>query len=132
MSIATDGTTLNEFQARCLETRRQSARGLLYGSIALAGETGEFCNKVKRVLEQTAAEDADPSIHQKLQDYTEGEYSTTVSQADLVDELGDVLWNTASLAEIIGVSLEDVADALHAKLSARTHAEPQVKLKPGI
>lgn len=75
--------------------------GLLYTVIALCGETGEVANKVKKVIRDDHGILL-PNI-----------------QAQLVDELGDVLWYVARMAAELNVSLEDVAQANLTKIRRR-------------
>ena len=44
---------------------------------------------------------------------------TKINKADIFDELGDVLWYCASLADELGVNLEDVAKCNLNKLADR-------------
>ena len=75
--------------------------GLAYTSLGLAGEAGEIANKVKKVYRDNDGE------------------LTRQAQADLMDELGDVLWYVAALATEIGYDLDDVAAHNLEKLAAR-------------
>jgi NTP pyrophosphatase (non-canonical NTP hydrolase) len=75
--------------------------GLLYVTLGLAGESGEFANKLKKVLRDGPTVD---------------------TQEDLVAEPGDVLWYVASAASELGVSLADVAELNLDKLRGRFEA----------
>lgn len=75
--------------------------GFLYTVIALCGETGEIANKVKKIIR-----DDHNVLHPDV-------------QAQLVDELGDVLWYAARMADELGVSLEEVAQANLSKIRRR-------------
>lgn len=69
--------------------------------LGLAGETGEVCEKFKKVLRDKGGE---------------------MSEADkdeIVKELGDVLWYVATISRYMGVSLEEVAEKNIAKLEDR-------------
>lgn len=64
-------------------------KGIEYTTLGLAGESGELCNKVKKILR--------------------GDYSITPSlKNELRDELGDVCYYLARLATELELSLEDV------------------------
>jgi NTP pyrophosphatase (non-canonical NTP hydrolase) len=79
--------------------------GLLYTVIALCGETGEIANKVKKVIR-----DDHNVLHPDV-------------QAQLVDELGDVLWYLTRMAAELDVSLDQVADANLTKIRRRLAAK---------
>jgi NTP pyrophosphatase (non-canonical NTP hydrolase) len=72
-----------------------------YPALGLAGEVGEFCNKLKKVMRDNNGE-----IDQKFLDFAHG-------------ELGDVLWYLSALCSELGISLADVAAANLEKLASR-------------
>lgn len=76
--------------------------GLAYAALGLAGEAGEFANKVKKVLRMDTRLD-DPE-----------------TKARLVDELGDTLWYVSQLATELGTTLTQVAERNLEKLEGRT------------
>jgi len=104
--------TLNEYQVSARVTAiypdRNRIGGLLYTSLGLAGETGEFCDKVKKVLR-----DSDGVVTPERSDA-------------LKRELGDVLWYLSQCACELDYSLEDIARENLAKLGLR---KEQGKLK---
>lgn len=65
-------------------------KGVEYTALGLAGEAGEYANKVKKIMRG---------------DYTVGE-----RRQELSEELGGVLWYLAMCATEIGVPLEDIAE----------------------
>lgn len=75
--------------------------GLTYTSLGLAGEAGEIANKVKKVYRD------------------DNGVLTNERREQLKDELGDLLWYAAQFAEVIGVSLSDVAECNLRKLESR-------------
>jgi NTP pyrophosphatase (non-canonical NTP hydrolase) len=82
--------TLNEYQALAQRTsnRALDRHGhLINGVLGLAGESGECADLVKKRCYQDGRDIC----------------------ADLVDELGDVMWYVAETAAALGVSLEEVA-----------------------
>lgn len=80
---------LNDYQVAAMATAVYPEYvGLAYTSLGLAGEAGEIANKVKKVYRDNDGE------------------LTRQAQADLMDELGDVLWYVAALATENGISLE--------------------------
>ena len=62
-------------------------QGLLYVALGLAGEAGEFANKVKKILR-----DHNGQVTEDVRD-------------KLVGELGDVLWYVSRAAQELGTSL---------------------------
>lgn len=78
-----------------------SIEGLTYATMGLAGEAGEISNKVKKIIRD-------------LDGVIDG-----VTKAQIIDELGDVLWYVAILANQLGYPLHLVADWNIAKLADR-------------
>jgi len=97
--------TFNNYQANAGRTafypRDFKNEGLYYTTLGLVGEAGEVANKVKKIMRDS-----------------EGKL-TKINKADIFDELGDVLWYCASLADELGVNLEDVAKSNLNKLADR-------------
>jgi NTP pyrophosphatase (non-canonical NTP hydrolase) len=93
---------LNRYQEEAWETAIYPAKGdnLYYPALGLAGEAGEVCNKVKKIMRD---QDGVPTLKQKQ---------------EIAKELGDVLWYLATLATeldshlgcIAGDNLEKLAD----------------------
>jgi NTP pyrophosphatase (non-canonical NTP hydrolase) len=73
----------------------------IYPTLGLAGEAGEVAEKVKKVLRDN-----------------QGIFSEEKKQ-ELVQELGDVLWYVANIAQEIGVDLEKVVEKNLEKLKSR-------------
>ena len=97
--------TFNNFQTNASRTafypRNFKNEGLYYTTLGLVGEAGEIANKVKKIMRDNNG---------KLEE---------INKADIFDELGDVLWYCASLADELGVNLEDVAKVNLIKLEDR-------------
>ena len=74
---------------------------IYYPTLGLAGETGEICEKIKKIMRDNGGE--------VTQEQKEG----------LVKELGDVLWYLATLATELNVSLASVAEHNLEKLQDR-------------
>jgi NTP pyrophosphatase (non-canonical NTP hydrolase) len=68
---------------------------LIYPALGLAGEAGEVVDKIKKLW--------------RNQGITMGSALMPLQRADLIRELGDVLWYLDALATEIHVSLEEVA-----------------------
>lgn len=76
-----------EYQRKARETAVYPVEmGLPYTALGLAGEAGEVANKVKKMIRDNA---------------TLG--------IQVADEIGDVLWYCAMLADELGISLEEIA-----------------------
>jgi NTP pyrophosphatase (non-canonical NTP hydrolase) len=86
--------------ARSTAIYPESAR-VMYPALGLAGEVGEVCEKIKKVVRDGS-----------------GEF-TAEKKLEIVKELGDVLWYVANLAEDLGSDLESVAMMNVAKLQSR-------------
>lgn len=82
---------------RTLNTNTTDRLRLANLGMGLAGEAGEVCDYLKKVV-----------FHDHPLD-----------RERLSDELGDVLWYLANLTDALGVSLDDVAEDNIAKLRAR-------------
>jgi|SRR5690554_4695877 len=98
-----DGLTFRAYQARAAETARypDAGRNPIYPTLGLAGEAGEVCEKVKKVLRDQG-----------------GEFDAAAVAA-IRNELGDVLWYVARVAAELGLDLGDVAQANLDKLASR-------------
>jgi NTP pyrophosphatase (non-canonical NTP hydrolase) len=95
--------TFSEYQQRTADTAiyPDVGRNPIYPTLGLAGEAGEVCEKVKKVLRDS-----------------EGQFSAEAVQA-IQKELGDVLWYAARLAAELGLDLGQVAEANLSKLASR-------------
>ena len=72
---------------------------VVYPALGLCGEAGEVADKIKKTIR--------------------GDSSLDEVTGSIVDELGDVLWYLAILADDLGVELEDVAQWNIDKLNRR-------------
>lgn len=78
--------------------REDRDRALTYLALGLAGEAGEVANKVKKQVR--------------------GDHLVGFEES-VVDELGDVLWYLARMADELGIRLSDVALRNQSKLQDR-------------
>lgn len=83
------------------QERLSNLLNLLYTTTGLTGEAGEIANKVKKLIRDRG-----------------GKVSIEMSD-DLISELGDVLYYIAQMADLLGHSLEDVAQNNMDKLKDR-------------
>ncbi len=92
-----------EYQELCGKTARYPSIGAphIYPVLGLGGEVGELLNKVKKIHR-----DKEGVIDEK-------------TRAELMHELGDVLWYVAETATKLGLDLEEVAVKNIQKLASR-------------
>lgn len=84
----------NNYQFRAAKTAiypKEGLQGLLYTSLGLVSEAGEVAGKVKKILRDDESV-ISPDRHEQL-----------------VDELGDVLWYCAMVADELGITLSYAA-----------------------
>lgn len=93
---------LNEYQEKAHKTSGNIYIGdgyLLYPAMGMAGEVGEFINKVKKIYRDN-----------------------TIDEVGLGQELGDILWYLAECATQLGFDLDDIAQGNLNKLAKRKEA----------
>lgn len=94
--------TLNEYQACALETAIYPEEfKVIYPTLGMAGEAGEVADKVKKIIRDNQSE------------------FTADKKAEIMKEIGDVMWYCATLAHDLGYSLEEVAKTNVEKLRSR-------------
>jgi NTP pyrophosphatase (non-canonical NTP hydrolase) len=93
----------NEYQTKSRVTAQYPAIGhaIVYPTLGLVNEAGEFAGKIKKVFRDKS-----------------GEISAETREA-LKAELGDVLWYLAQTCTELGVSLDEVAESNLTKLLDR-------------
>lgn len=89
----------NEYQKAAMRTadKGELISQLVAGAMGLVGEAGETCDYIKKVVFH--GHDLDPD--------------------KVAEEVGDTLWYAALLAEVIGISLEEIARRNIEKLKRR-------------
>ena len=87
---------LNEYQKAAAKSMQPKCRNLNYLGLGLAGEAGEICDKLKRIIRGDG----------KIDD-------------DLLYECGDLLWYLSQLVYFLKVDLETVAVMNIEKLEKR-------------
>jgi NTP pyrophosphatase (non-canonical NTP hydrolase) len=95
---------LNDYQKEALVTALWSGdnlKDLAHWVLGISGEAGEVAEKVKKIIRDKNGE------------------LTQESKIELMKELGDVMWYIAVMAEHMGYSLEEVAQANITKLRDR-------------
>lgn len=79
---------LSEYQEKIIETEHWPKDiGPIYPALGLAGEAGEVANEIKKVYRD------------------DGNFAFRINS--IASEMGDVLWYLASLANSLGISLDD-------------------------
>jgi NTP pyrophosphatase (non-canonical NTP hydrolase) len=107
---------LNEYQYKAMTTCMESCDNFSYMFLNLVGEVGEFASKVAKSIRKEKREIYANSLH------TTFKYAGSAdseSDAELMKEAGDILWQLSGLCEVMGWSLEDVAKANLEKLASR-------------
>lgn len=100
--------TFNEYQKKSRKTalytnidKEVIGSHILYPTLGLAGETGEFVEKIKKI------------IRNKNGIFDEED------KESLKGELGDILWYIAQLATDLGIELDDIAKSNLYKVLSR-------------
>jgi len=100
--------TFDEYQKQALITdvfdgseRSVASQAFFSKLLGLVGETGEIAEKFKKIYRDNG-----------------GEISATQTE-DMKKELGDVLWYVATIADYLGLSLEEIAELNIDKLASR-------------
>lgn len=111
---------LNEYQERAMTTCMPESDNLFYMLANLQGEVGEFASKAAKHMRKG-------ELHIFTNDRNEQGNITHNQAWNITDEqrcllhaeIGDILWQVAGLAHVMGVSLEEVAQGNLAKLASR-------------
>ena len=107
---------LNEYQEKAMSTCLPSCNNFAYMSLGLVSEVGELAGKVAKAVRKE-------EITLFGNDLYCGKHITEDGGAELhkglIGELGDVLWFVSGICDVLGLSLEDVAEANLAKLAER-------------
>ena len=98
--------TMNDYQADAAATMIYKWK-VIYPALGLASEAGEVCDKIKKMIR-------DQDIR-----FDGSEKLTDAQRADIIFELGDVLWYVAALSRDLGVSLNELAHMNLEKLKLR-------------
>ncbi|HIT90310.1 MAG TPA: nucleoside triphosphate pyrophosphohydrolase family protein [Candidatus Merdenecus merdavium] len=90
---------INEYQKLAMRTASKESKEdlLLNGALGLSGETEEVADYIKKYLFQ----------------------GHSLKEEDLIEELGDICWYIAIMAEGLGVDLESVMEGNIDKLRTR-------------
>ena len=112
--------TLNEYQDKAMSTCMPESDNLFYMLANLVGEVGEFSSKAAKHMRKgnlhittTERDEEGRILHTQIWNITDEERKL------LRDELGDIQWQLAGLAHVMGFSLEEVAEKNLEKLASR-------------
>ena len=107
---------LNEYQEKAMSTCLPSCNNFAYMSLGLVSEVGELAGKVAKAVrkEEITLFGNDLYCGKRITEDSGWELDK-----GLIGEIGDVLWFVSGICEVLGLSLEDVADANLVKLAER-------------
>lgn len=100
---------LNEYQKEAMTTCMPSSENFSYMMLNLVGEVGEFASKVAKAIRKDEI-----CIFENHIDLNQDWDSS-----DLKKEAGDILWQLSGLCDVMGWSLEEVAQQNLDKLASR-------------
>lgn len=119
---------LYEYQYRAMGTCMISSANFSYMMLNLVGEVGEFASKVAKAIrkgrvfigKETAnidyKNDSDLHYTRELLNEEKGVWDF---EEELKKEAGDILWQLAGLCDVMGWSLNDIAEQNLEKLASR-------------
>ena len=107
---------LNEYQEKAMSTCLPSCNNFAYMSLGLASEVGELAGKVAKAVRKEELTFFECDIYCGKHIPEDGGVEL---HKGLIGELGDVLWFVSGICKVLGLSLEDVAEANLAKLAER-------------
>ncbi len=81
-------------------TAEHNAPELVYLTLGLAGESGEFADAVKKIIRVSGLHDDDAFLNMII--------DRNAGERKLLEELGDVLWYLTKIADFLGVSIEEL------------------------
>lgn len=112
---------LNEYQERAMGTCMPSSENFSYMFLNLVGEVGEFASKVAKAIRKEdmyIGNECESNVLSVKYDHhcTEEHFQL---KDELQKEAGDILWQLSGLCNVMGWSLEDVAQQNLDKLASR-------------
>ena len=94
---------MNDYQKKARKTAiYPSDMKMIYPALGLAGESGEVCDKIKKVIRDTPTKTREDAV-----DYYVFEWP--FKREEIALELGDVLWYVANLASDLNMTLDYIA-----------------------
>ena len=112
--------TLNEYQQCAMTTRMESCNNFAYMFINLVGEVGEFASKIGKAIrkKQLCIGNKGESNILAILNAALSADMRSVFDAELKKEAGDILWQLSGLCDVMGWTLEDVAQTSLDKLAS--------------
>ena len=112
--------TLNEYQDKAMSTCLPESDNLFYMLANLVGEVGEFASKAGKHMRKGKLHITTPPRDEEGKILHTQAWNVSREERQLMlSEIGDILWQTAGLAKVMGVTLEEVAEENLAKLTSR-------------
>jgi len=112
---------LNEYQKRAMGTCMPSSENFSYMFLNLVGEVGEFASKIAKLIRKEVMYIGENNSQNKLlvkSNDIDGCTSIKIKH-ELKKEAGDILWQLSGLCDVMGWSLEEVAQQNLDKLASR-------------
>ena len=113
---------LNEYQNKAMSTCMDSSRNMSYMAMGLVSEVGEFMGKIAKAIRKgdvyIGSEANESDLHYTIGFMADPDRCREWEE-DLKHELGDILWFVAGQAEVMGWTLEEVAQENIDKLASR-------------
>lgn len=124
-----EGLTLNQYQEKAMSTCMKTCSNPLYMLFMLGEEIGELQGKFSKAIRKGEIMFVGNDLHyyDELEGWNYGVWRDLVKK-----EIGDCLWGIAGIAEVMGWTLEDVAQTNLDKLAARKAAGTIVGNGDGI
>ena len=107
---------LNEYQEKAMSTCLPSCNNFAYMSLGLVSEVGELAGKVAKAVRKEEITFFESDIYCGLKTPEDGGAEL---HKGIIGEIGDVLWFVSGICDVLGISLEDVAESNLAKLAER-------------
>lgn len=112
--------TLNEYQEKAMTTCMPSSENFSYMFLNLVGEVGELASKVaKGIRKDMFYIGCNGSRCNDLHDSSSINRPADSMRDEMKKEAGDILWQLSGLCEVMGWTLEEVAQMNIDKLASR-------------
>ena len=108
---------LNEYQERAMATCMPSCDNFSYMMLNLIGEVGELASKVAKDIRKVNVAVGQGIDNDLIPLMPYDEWIERLEEYK--KEIGDILWQTAGVCEVLGLTLEESAQGNLAKLASR-------------